>query len=204
LIVDDHPVVRAGLVDFIAKDSRFRVLGDAPNADVAQTLAIDLRPQLVLMDINMPGTQSVSVVQLWSLTWSSLRVVMCSSHSDLNHVRALTTAGAWGYILKEEYPETYLQGLAAVASGERWLSPTLRARLGANLPECLASMSAWEGRVLVELGQGRTLPEIAASLQTDVPTVNGYLSSLMGRLKVRSSAEVATEGLLYASALQAL
>lgn len=198
MVVDDHPAIRAGIAAFLEADPRFRVVGQAANAGAAQDLAIRVKPAIVIMDINMPGRQALEVLQLWRLTWSSLRVVMCSSHSDLPHVRAMLSAGACGYILKEEYPETYIEGLIAVAEGKVWLSPALRAKLTKHNPHDLGAMSAREIRVLRALGHGQTVAEIAAAGREPLSAVNEIVYALMSRLGVNSLAEVAAEGLILA------
>ena len=206
LIADDHPVVRNGLRGIFTGDPDFEVLGEAASGVEAVALALARRPQVVLMDLRMPGGDGVSAIRELAERLPTTRVLVLTTYGDDGDVLAAIDAGATGYLLKDAPREELLRGVRAAARGESVLSPSVAATVLGRVraPEPEAPLSPRELEVLTLVARGATNREAAARLFISEATVKTHLLHVYAKLGVndRASAVAAgyERGLLSASA----
>lgn len=129
LIVDDHPVVRDGLRGMFAGNDEFEVVGEAPDGVTAVARAMALRPDVVLMDLRMPGGDGVSAISQLSQRKLAARILVLTTYDTDSDVLAAIEAGATGYLLKDAPADELLRAVRAAARGDSVLSPTVATRL---------------------------------------------------------------------------
>ncbi|HVT67118.1 MAG TPA: response regulator transcription factor, partial [Trebonia sp.] len=129
LVVDDHPVVRDGLSALFARDPEFDVLGEAADGAEAVRLAAELRPDVILMDLRMPGMDGVAAITELARRGVAARVLVLTTYDTDSHVIPAIEAGATGYLLKDAPREELLRAVRAAAHGDSVLSPAVAARL---------------------------------------------------------------------------
>ncbi len=194
LIVDDHAVVRTGLRLLLEREDDFEVVGEAGSADEGVRAARLEKPDVVLLDVVMPGRSGIDacaeVVQA-----SKGRVLMLSMQDDPTYVRAAFAAGASGYMLKEAADIELVQAVREVASGGRYVHPTLGARLAQAEVEAAQRaandpLSEREREVLRLLALGHTNQEIAKSLFISVRTAETHRAHIMQKLGLGTRAEL--------------
>ncbi len=195
VLVDDHAVVRGGLSQLIDGAGDMEVVGTA--ADGAEALAVvrSTRPDVVLMDLQMPGVGGVAATRSIVGEGLGAEVVILTSYSDGERIVAAIDAGAVGYLLKDADPEEVLEGVRAVSRGESPLHPkaarellTLRAGASPTLP---AQLTAREREVLVLVRQGLANKQIGRRLGISERTVKAHLSSVFQRLDVSDRTQAA-------------
>ncbi len=205
LIVDDHAVVRAGLRRVLEAEAELEVVGEAPDADRAVFEAIENKPDVVLLDVVMPGKSGIDGLPAILQAVPEARVLVLSMQDDPRYVREAFEAGASGYVLKEAADTDVVAAVRAVAAGERYVHPTLGARLVAAETEERRRASAdplsdREREVLRLLALGHTNQEIAKMLYISVRTAETHRAHIMQKLSLKSRAELVryalAEGLL--------
>ncbi|MGD2252684.1 MAG: response regulator transcription factor [Anaerolineales bacterium] len=194
VIADDHPIVRSGIRNELASHNDIVVLGEAVDGDEALHQAQTLRPDVLLLDINMAGLRAVQVVRELCEMDNPPRVLVLSAFGDLEYVLAMLRAGAAGYMLKEEDPSTITEGVRAVVQGETWLSSAVSASLVAYALEIeddpvKQDLSPRETEVLGLLARGLVNEQIAESLCISIGTVKNHVSNIYEKLRVQSRAE---------------
>ena len=186
LIVDDHALLREGLRALLSSMGDIEVVAEVANGREAVRRALEIAPQVVLMDIGMPDMNGVEATALLLAKLPGVRVIALSMHGDAEHVQRALQAGAAGYLLKESAAAEVVAAVRAVHAGRRYLSiavmPHARRRAGTTTP--LASLSARERQVLQLVVEGRTSAEIGAALHLSRKTVDTYRSRLMRKLGV--------------------
>ena len=199
LIVDDHPVVRDGLSGMFASTAEFRVLGQAGDGAEAVRLAEALRPDVILMDLRMPGMDGVAAIT--ELARRGARVLVLTTYDTDNDVLAAIEAGATGYLLKDATRAELVRGVRAAANGEAVLAPSVAARLMSRVrtpggPGAPANepLSAREREVLELVAAGNTNREAAARLFISEATVKTHLLHIYGKLGVSDRAAAVAEG----------
>lgn len=196
LIADDHPVVRNGLRGIFTGDPEFEVLGEASDGKEAITLALARKPDVVLMDLRMPGTDGVTAIRELARQSPTTRVLVLTTFSDDSDVLAAIDAGATGYLLKDAPREELLRGVRAAAKGESVLSPsvaaTLLGRVRAPQPE--APLSPRELEVLQLIAKGATNREAAKQLFISEATVKTHLIHVYAKLGVNDRAAAVAAG----------
>jgi two-component system response regulator NreC len=196
VVVDDHAVVRSGLRRVLDAESDIETVGEAANADRAVFEAMEHKPDVVLMDVTMPGGPSgVEVLPALLQSVPDTRVLMLSMHDDPAYVRAAFQAGASGYVLKEAADSEVVAAVRAVATGERYVHPALGARLIAAEAEerkraDADPLSDREREVLRLLALGYTNQEIASTLYISVRTAETHRAHIMQKLRLASRAEL--------------
>ncbi len=190
LIVDDHTLVRAGLCRLLQTFGGVLVVGEASNADQALELAVLHRPEVVLMDLSLPGRSGLEALSDIRRRVSQARVVMMSMHDDTAHVRDALDRGAVGFVVKDAAPQELEIALRAAHSGQVFLSPQISTRmlapmLGRERPTGIAALSPRQRQILRQLGNGRTTKEIAAELGISVKTVETHRARMMEALGCR-------------------
>jgi two-component system, NarL family, response regulator NreC len=195
LVVDDHAVVRSGLRRVLDAEDDIETVGEAANAERAVFEAMELKPDVVLMDVTMPGKSGVEGLPALLQSVPDVRVLMLSMHDDPAYVRASFEAGASGYVLKEAADAEVVAAVRAVASGERYVHPALGARLVAAETEERRRaetdpLSEREREVLRLLALGHTNQEIASMLYISVRTAETHRAHIMQKLRLASRAEL--------------
>ncbi|MEU3745354.1 MULTISPECIES: response regulator [Streptomyces] len=199
LIVDDHPVVRDGLRGmFAAEGSGFRVLGEAPDGVRGVELARELDPDVVLMDLRMPGGDGVdAIAELTRLGARSRVLVLTTYDTDTDTLPAIE-AGATGYLLKDAPREELFAAVRSAAEGRTVLSPAVATRLvtAVRSPASVAdtTLSARESEILGLVAKGTANRAIAAELFISEATVKTHLTHIYGKLGVKDRAAAVAAG----------
>ncbi|GAA4008183.1 response regulator transcription factor [Allokutzneria multivorans] len=185
LLADDHPVVRAGLRDMLSVDPGIEVVGECSDGAEATRMAAELRPDLVLMDLRMPGTDGVVATAKIVAAGSAKVLVLTTYDSDRDILRAIE-AGAAGYLLKDTPRDQLAQAVVAAARGDTVLAPPIAARLVTRVREPRTpALTAREVEVLGLVAKGLSNPDIAASLGIGEATVKTHLLRSYEKLGVR-------------------
>lgn len=197
LIADDHPLFRHGLAGALEAASDIEVLGEATTGDEAIELAERVQPDVVLMDIQMPGTNGIEATRSIVQTSPQIRVLVVTMFQDDASVFMAMRAGARGYVLKDAEKEDILRAIRAVGRGEAIFSPTIATRVihffaatNRSVPkEAFPALTEREREILQLLAEGHTNPAIAKELMLSPKTVSNYLSNIFGKLQVADRAE---------------
>ena len=205
LVVDDHAIVRSGLRRVLDAEPDIETVSEAENAERAVFEAMEHRPDIVLMDVVMPGKSGIEGLAALLQAVPSAQVLILSMQDDPRYVREAFEAGASGYVLKEAADTEVITAVRAVAAGERYVHPALGARLlAAELAERKRAdadpLSEREREVLRLLALGHTNQEIAKLLYISVRTAETHRAHIMQKLRLTSRAELVryalAEGLL--------
>jgi len=205
LIVDDHPVVRSGLRRALEAETDIEVIGEAGDAGHAVFEARARKPDVILIDVVMPGRSGIDVIPDLLKEAPEARVLVLSMQDDPQYVREAFEAGATGYILKEAADTDVVTAVREVAGGGRYVHPTLGARMvAADAAErkrvAEDPLSDREREVLRLLALGHTNQEIATSLYVSVRTAETHRAHIMQKLRLQTRAELVryalTHGLL--------
>jgi len=195
LLVDDHAVVREGYRRLLADQPRIRVVGEAADAAQACDRARSLGPDVVVMDIALPGASGIEATRRMLKDQPHLRILMFSMYDDAIYARRALAAGALGYLSKASAPETLVQAIHAVARGERYVSPDVAVNMEQSPAQpnqsALAALSPREFEVLRLLVQGETVRSIGERLGLSEKTVANHQSTLRDKLGARNSAQLA-------------
>ena len=185
LLVDDHPLVRAGLAALIGSTPDITVVGEASGGEQAVTTAIDTQPDVVLMDLSMPGIGGVEATRLLLAGQPASRVVMLTSFHDQARVGEALRAGAVGYLLKDCEPRDLLAAIRSAAQGHAPLDPRVAsALLPSAAPPVQDTLSAREHQVLELVTRGMSNRQIGRELGIAERTVKVHLGHLFKRLGV--------------------
>jgi DNA-binding NarL/FixJ family response regulator len=194
LVVDDHPVVRNGLLGMFAGDAEFEVVGEAADGAEAVAYARALDPDVVLMDLRMPGMDGVAAIRKLAALEIRARVLVLTTYDTDSDVLPAIEAGATGYLLKDTPRAELLRAVRAAARGEAVLSPTVATKLlGQVRAPAKDDLSKRELEVLALIAKGATNREAAAQLFISEATVKTHLLHLYAKLGVSDrAAAVAT------------
>ncbi|MEV0395534.1 response regulator transcription factor [Polymorphospora rubra] len=194
LIVDDHPVVRDGLRGMFSADPRFEVLGEAGDGAEAITAGESLRPDVILMDLRMPGTDGVTAIRELAKRGVPARVLVLTTYDTDSDVLPAIQAGATGYLLKDAPREELFRAVEAAARGKAVLSPAVATRLMGQIRQpATEPLSQRELEVLTLIAQGSTNREAARQLFISEATVKTHLLHVYAKLGVNDrAAAVAT------------
>jgi two-component system response regulator NreC len=205
LVVDDHAIVRSGLRRVLDAEPDIETVSEAENAERAVFEAMEHKPDIVLMDVVMPGKSGIEGLPALLQAVPSAQVLILSMQDDPRYVREAFEAGASGYVLKEAADTEVITAVRAVAAGERYVHPALGARLlAAELADRKRAdadpLSEREREVLRLLALGHTNQEIAKLLYISVRTAETHRAHIMQKLRLTSRAELVryalAEGLL--------
>lgn len=196
LLADDHTIVREGLRVLLGSEPDVEVVGEAADGREAVRLAVELEPDVVVMDLAMPQLNGVDATEQIRRRCPHTRVLVLSMHSGEEHVRPAIRAGASGFLLKGSGLSDLLAATRAVAAGDAFFSPSvarivLRDARGGGAPpdeERGEPLTAREREILQLVAEGRTSREIAAALHISVKTVEGHRSRIMDKLEIRELA----------------
>lgn len=194
VVADDHPVVRDGLSGMFAADPAFEVVGEAADGAEAVRLTMSLAPDVVLMDLRMPGVDGATAIARLAEAGSTARVLVLTTYDADSYVLPAIAAGATGYLLKDAPRAELLRAVRAAAHGEAVLSPTVAARLMNQVrPAAPALLSPREHEVLTWVAAGATNREVAARLLISEATVKTHLLNVYGKLGVGDRAAAVAE-----------
>jgi DNA-binding NarL/FixJ family response regulator len=194
LIVDDHPVVRDGLGSMLARDPEFEVVGEAADGAEAVRLAESLRPDVILMDLRMPGMDGLSAITELARRGVTARVLVLTTYDTDSHVLPAIEAGATGYLLKDAPRDELRRAVRAAAGGEAVLSPSVASRLMNRFRAPTSGpLSQRELEVLGLVAAGSTNREAAARLFITEATVKTHLLNIYGKLGVSDRAAAVAE-----------
>lgn len=192
LLVDDHAVVREGYRRLLSRQPDIAVIGEAGDAASAHSLFCYLEPQIVVMDITMPGTTGIECMRRMLSYDPRARVLIFSMHEDTIFATHALSSGAYGYVTKASAPDVLVEAVRTIAAGSRYLSPTIAQKLA--LPDTAAdSMHGLTGReleVLRLLAQGQSVKDIAESLGLNAKTVANHQSTIKSKLGVDTAIQL--------------
>jgi two-component system, NarL family, invasion response regulator UvrY len=184
LLVDDHAVVREGYRRLLERHGEIAVIGEAVDAATAHALFCCLDPQIVVMDITLPGTSGIEAMRRMLMYKSDARVLIFSMHEDAIFARRALQAGAFGYVTKASAPHVLVEAIRSVAAGKKYLSPEVAQKLALNefTGEQADALSAREFEVLRLLAQGHSVKEIAESMGLHPKTVANHQTAIKQKL----------------------
>lgn len=198
LLVDDHEVVRQGVRAFLQTQPDIEVIGEADSGETAVTLVTDLAPDVVLMDLIMPGIDGVQATrQIKQISPRSQIIVLTSYHQD-EHIFPAIRAGALSYLLKDVAPEALATAVRKAAKGEAILHPRVAARVVQELhgarqdaPNVFTELSDREMEVLRQIAAGKSNREIAEELVISEKTVKSHVSNILSKLHLDDRTQAA-------------
>ncbi len=194
LVADDHPVVRKGIQTYLAKQKNMRLVGEAVDGDEALRKARELSPDVVLMDISMPGMNGLAVTEVLRKEAPDMKVLILSVHSNKQYIFRVIQAGAHGYVSKEAPPEEVLRAIESVYEGEPHFSEDVRRDalnqfvIGGGKKPPFAQLTSREREVLIQIADGQSNKEIADKLNIGVRTIETHRERIMRRLNIHSVA----------------
>ena len=197
LIVDDHPLFRKGVAQLLALDDRFEIVGEAASGDQGYDLALSLKPDLILLDLNMKGMSGLDTLKAIKAADLDARVLVLTVSDQEEDVIAALRAGAEGYLLKDMEPEELLANLRNAAQGRTVVSERLVAMLAHALraePRVAAepgALTAREQAILARIAEGKSNKLIARELDIAEGTVKVHVKHLLKKLNLRSRVEAA-------------
>ena len=195
LLVDDHAVVRAGYRALLEDSPMLQIVSEADNGETAVRLFSDLAPDIVIMDLSMPGIGGLEAIRRIIQRKHDARILAFSMHEDTIFVEQALQAGARGYVGKSSAPEVLVEAVKAVASGNIFLDPDIAQRLafqktrGTNSP--IAGLSTREFEIFCLLAEGGTVADIAKRLSLSNKTVANYATQIKAKLGINTVAEMA-------------
>jgi two-component system response regulator DevR len=200
LLVDDHEIVRLGLMTLINDQEDMQVVAEAGTTEEALELVEQNLPEVILMDVRLPGEGGIDAARKISARFPGVKVIMLTSYVDDELVFNAIRAGAVGYVLKQVGNDELLRAIRAAARGQALLDPSTTARLISQVREAerMAGQDAFEDlthrelEVVAQVARGKTNAEIGESLHLSEKTVRNYVSTILGKLNLGNRIELAT------------
>lgn len=195
ILADDHPITRAGIRRFLDKAPDIEIIGETDNGDDTLQMVQEQTPDVLLLDMEMPGLSGVEVAKALKAAGSQVKILALSSYADRQYIFGVLSSGALGYLSKEEIPQTIVEAVRGVAKGEKgWLSRKVAAILSTwtqsnDMGE--RKLTDREIDVLRGVVSGKTNQEIGQDLRISPKTVEKHLESIYAKLKVASRVEAA-------------
>lgn len=194
LVADDHPIVRSGIVNELRYHPDIEVIGEADSGDKVLPLVQELRPDVLVLDINMPGMKGVRIVEELVGQDQAPQVLVLTAYGDPENVLGMLKAGAKGYLLKDSSPNEIAEGIRAVTEGMTWLCPAVtqvlvESGISGNNPVEAQALTGREVEVLQCVAQGYNNAQVAERLKISESTVKNHMSSLYDKLGLHTRAE---------------
>ncbi|HEV3392197.1 MAG TPA: response regulator transcription factor [Chthoniobacterales bacterium] len=207
LLVDDHPVLRKGLVRLIDSKNGFVVCGEAGSATEAMALMHELKPHLVIVDIGLPGASGIELTKTIRAQFPNIPVLILSMHEEALYASRALRAGAVGYIVKQDAIDNIATALQQTLQGQRYLSPSIAKQFQADgsqdqpqsSHDLIASLTDRELEIFQLIGKGRDVREMAQALNVSPKTVETHRTNIKEKLKLKNSREVARIALQWIS-----
>jgi DNA-binding NarL/FixJ family response regulator len=194
LVVDDHDLLREGVSACLASFPDLEVVGEAPNGEAAIDAVATLGPDVVVIDLVMPGMGGIEAIRVLRAADEALGIVGLSSFSEGDQIREAVEAGANGYLVKSVDSESLARAVRSAAAGQSAFSPevtrALTSRRSAS-SDLLAALTSRESEIAALVAEGRTNAEIAQQLELSIFTVKNHVSSVLMKLQVQSRTEAA-------------
>jgi len=198
LLVDDHAIIREGLRSLLEKEPKMEVVADTDNGRKARDLVRELSPDVVIMDITMPGLNGIEATRQITAESPHVKVIALSIHSKRRYVADMLSAGAAGYILKECLFDELVQAIQAVVAGGQYLSPRITdvvvsdyvKRLSAASDSPVTALTSREREVLQLVAEGKPTKQIALELHVSTKTIEANRRQIMEKLNRHSVAEL--------------
>jgi DNA-binding NarL/FixJ family response regulator len=198
LLVDDHAIIREGLRSLLEKQPGMEVIADTDDGRKARELVRELSPNIVIMDITMPGLNGIEATRQITAEFPDVKVIALSIHSKRRYVADMLSAGATGYILKECLFDELVAAIKAVAAGGRYLSPRITdvvvsdyvKRLSASDDSPFEALNTREREVLQLVAEGKSTKQIALELHVSTKTIEANRRQIMDKLNIHSIAEL--------------
>jgi DNA-binding NarL/FixJ family response regulator len=201
LLVDDHPLFRAGLKSLLVDNPSFQIIGEAGDGEEAIRLTKTLKPDLLLLDITLPDKSGIEITRELKDRFPEILIMIVSMHSRIDYITESFRAGALGYVIKESAAERLVQGLETVARGEYFLDSSLSHKvvekiLGFPTKEAIitdekyASLTPREEQVLRLLAEGHSAREVGEKLFISPKTVENHRANIMDKLDLHSTLEL--------------
>ncbi|MBC8505762.1 MAG: response regulator transcription factor [Anaerolineales bacterium] len=199
LLVDDHEVVRLGLKSLLERHPHFEVVAEAGSAREALNYVEQFSPDVVVMDIRLPGGSGIDACEKITESYPDTQVIMLTSYAEDEMLFSAIRAGAAGYVLKQIGGDDLVRALEAVSRGEALLDPAVTQRIFQEVrraakeeeASAFADLTQQEKHVLILVSEGKTNREIAKELFLGEGTVRNYVSSILSKLNVSNRAEAA-------------
>ena len=195
LVADDHPIVRSGIVALLQSAEDVEVVGEASTGPEAVELASTLTPDLILMDLRMPGLTGDEATARILAANPAVRVVILTTYESDDSILTAIEAGASGYLLKAAPQDEILAGVRSVARGEVALAPSIAAMLVQRVKTPATTLSPRETEVLTLVAAGQSNPSIAATLFLSEATVKTHLLHVFGKLGVSDRTRAVTRAM---------
>jgi two-component system invasion response regulator UvrY len=195
MLVDDHAVVRMGFKMLLESDNDIKVIAEAENGETAIKAYMEHKPNVVVMDITMPGMGGLEAIERILAKDSSAKILVLSAHEDSVHPKRVLNAGAMGYLTKRSAAEEMIKAIRQVASGKKYIEAGVAQQMaiqqlsGTQSPVDVLSEREFE--VFMSLAKGKTTNEIAESLFLSPRTVGTHLYNIKQKLNANNSAEIA-------------
>ena len=198
LLADDHKIIRDGLRSLIEKHPEMEVVGEAENGRTTVKLALELEPDVVIMDISMPDLNGIDATQQIVADVPDVKVIALSMHSDKRFVVGMFKAGACGYLLKDCAFDELEQAINTVLSDQTYLSPKIATvviknyvpHVSAQNTSAFSILSAREREVLQLLAEGKSTKQIASDLYLSIKTIETYRQKIMDKLDIHNLADL--------------
>ncbi len=195
LLADDHPIVRAGIKNLLSQSEEIQIVGETGTGEDVLHLVDDTSPDVLLLDMELPGVEGVDIARKLHSTKSRVRVLALSAYDDKQYILQVLEQGAAGYLTKDEAPEMIVEAVLGVSRGEQgWLSRKVAAQVAAWMKEeekDTRRLTPREVEVLKLLTDGKTNQGIGSELGISEKTVEKYLDSMFKKLGVSSRVDAA-------------
>jgi two-component system response regulator DegU len=203
LIVDDHALLREGLIKILSLEEELEIIGEASKGEEAIDLARKLRPDIILMDINMPGINGIEATKVIKKELPQIGIIALTIHDDEEYIFELVRAGVSGYVLKDISPERLISAIKDVAQGKSVIHPNITAKLLGEFnrlserksrPNSFEDLTMREIEVLELIAKGMANKDIAHTLFISEKTVKNHVTNIFRKLNVDDR----TQAALYA------
>ena len=195
LLVDDHAIVRMGFKMLIEAEEGIKVIGEAESGEIAIKLFQELKPDIIVMDITMPGIGGLEAIDRIMAKDKNTKILVLSAHEDSVHPKRALNAGAMGYLTKRSAAEELIKAIKSIHQGKRYLEPNIAQQMaitqlsGESNP--VEILSDREFDVFIALAKGKSTNEIADTLCLSPRTVGTHLYNIKQKLNANNSAEIA-------------
>lgn len=208
LVVDDHPIFRAGLIGLVSQEPDLTVCGEAHNAAQALVAIDALKPDLALLDIGLPDKSGLELLKDIRAMHPGLSVLIISMHDESLYAERVLRAGGRGYIMKQEGPEKIIKAIRKVLSGKVYVSDETSAAIldgmsgvrSQDTSTLMARLTDREFEILTLIGQGRDAPDIARQLHLSIKTVDTHRMHIRDKLSLKSNSELIHYAVRWGSA----
>lgn len=201
LLVDDHAVVRTGFRLLLESGAQVSVVGEADTGEAAYQRYLELVPDVVVMDVAMPGMGGIEALRRIRSHHPQARVLALSAHDDPVHARRALREGAYGFLSKRSAPEALLEAITHVAAGKRYIDPAVAQRLALTDVEGAESpaerLSEREFEVFIRLARGESVQRIAEDLRLAASTIGTHLYNVKQKLGVSNQSELTLLAIRY-------